>query len=115
VHCVVHSAPLLPLQTAQLSAQPSLETELHCLTSHVCLTAFAIECFSADICTIDDYGALEPAISGKIMELHHDKHHRTYVNSYNAAQEKMEEIQAKGDIQAQLAQQSLINFHGGVW
>jgi superoxide dismutase, Fe-Mn family len=63
--------------------------------------------------TIDGYGALEPAISGKIMELHHDKHHRTYVNSYNAAQEKMEEIQAKGDIQAHLAQQSLINFHGG--
>ena len=26
-----------------------------------------------------DYGALEPHISGKIMELHHDKHHNTYV------------------------------------
>ena len=47
------------------------------------------------------------------MELHHDKHHRTYVNSYNAAMEKMEEIQAKGDIVAQIAQQPLINFHGG--
>jgi Fe-Mn family superoxide dismutase len=47
------------------------------------------------------------------MELHHDKHHRTYVNSYNAAMEKMEEIQSKGDIQAQIAQQPLINFHGG--
>jgi hypothetical protein len=22
-----------------------------------------------------DYGALEPAITGEIMELHHDKHH----------------------------------------
>ena len=48
------------------------------------------------------------------MELHHDKHHRTYVNSYNAAQEKMEEIQSKGDIQGQIAQQALINFHGGM-
>ena len=47
------------------------------------------------------------------MELHHDKHHRTYVNSYNTAEEKMQEIQAKGDITAQIAQQSLINFHGG--
>lgn len=47
------------------------------------------------------------------MELHHDKHHRTYVNSYNAAQEKMEEIRAKGDIAAQISQQPLINFHGG--
>lgn len=61
----------------------------------------------------DDYGALEPTISGKIMELHHDKHHRTYVNNYNAAQEKMEEIQSKGDIAAQIAQQPLINFNGG--
>jgi Fe-Mn family superoxide dismutase len=49
------------------------------------------------------------------MELHHDKHHRTYVNSYNAAMEKMGEIQSKGDIQAQIAQQPLINFHGGAY
>jgi superoxide dismutase len=26
-----------------------------------------------------DYGALEPHISGRIMELHHDKHHAGYV------------------------------------
>ena len=26
-----------------------------------------------------DYGALAPSISGKIMELHHSKHHATYV------------------------------------
>ena len=25
-----------------------------------------------------DYGALEPHISARIMELHHDKHHATY-------------------------------------
>lgn len=61
----------------------------------------------------DDYGALEPAISGKIMELHHSKHHQTYVNSYNAALEKMEAAQQKSDIQAQIALQPLINFHGG--
>ena len=37
-----------------------------------------------------DYGALEPFISGKIMELHHDKHHAAYVNGANAALEAME-------------------------
>lgn len=47
------------------------------------------------------------------MELHHDKHHRTYVNNYNAAMEKMEEIQSKGDIPGQIAQQPLITFNGG--
>ncbi|MBW9204999.1 superoxide dismutase [Mumia sp. zg.B53] len=38
-----------------------------------------------------DYGALEPYISGKIMELHHDKHHQTYVNGANQALEQMAE------------------------
>jgi len=31
-----------------------------------------------------DYGALEPHISGRIMELHHSKHHKTYVDGANA-------------------------------
>jgi len=60
-----------------------------------------------------DYGALEPAISGQIMQLHHDKHHATYVNSYNAAITQLEEAQSKNDIAAQIALKPLINFHGG--
>ena len=36
-----------------------------------------------------DYGALEPHISGQIMELHHSKHHATYVNGANTALEKL--------------------------
>jgi len=38
-----------------------------------------------------DYGALAPHISGEIMELHHDKHHATYVKGLNTALEKLEE------------------------
>ncbi|KIW77319.1 hypothetical protein AYO21_10393 [Fonsecaea monophora] len=60
-----------------------------------------------------DYGALEPAISGKIMELHHSKHHQTYVNSYNDAADKYAAAEAKDDIAAKIALQPLINFHGG--
>ncbi|PQE29541.1 putative SOD2-superoxide dismutase (Mn) mitochondrial protein [Rutstroemia sp. NJR-2017a WRK4] len=60
-----------------------------------------------------DYGALEPSISGKIMELHHSKHHQTYVNSYNAAIEKVAAAEAKSDIGAAIALQPVINFHGG--
>jgi Fe-Mn family superoxide dismutase len=47
------------------------------------------------------------------MELHHSKHHNTYVTSFNAASEKMEEARSKNDIQTQIATQPLINFHGG--
>jgi superoxide dismutase, Fe-Mn family len=38
-----------------------------------------------------DYGALAPHISGEIMELHHSKHHATYVKGVNTALEKLEE------------------------
>lgn len=37
------------------------------------------------------YDALEPHISAEIMELHHDKHHNTYVKGANAALEALEE------------------------
>ncbi|MGH3548739.1 MAG: superoxide dismutase [Pseudonocardiaceae bacterium] len=36
-----------------------------------------------------DYGALEPHISGVIMELHHSKHHATYVKGANTALEQL--------------------------
>ena len=41
-----------------------------------------------------DYAALEPHISGKIMELHHDKHHAAYVAGANAALDKLAELRA---------------------
>ncbi|KAI9725857.1 MAG: hypothetical protein M1828_002486 [Chrysothrix sp. TS-e1954] len=60
-----------------------------------------------------DYGALEPSISGQIMELHHSKHHNTYVTSYNNATEQMASAQASEDVKAQASLLPLINFHGG--
>jgi Fe-Mn family superoxide dismutase len=45
-----------------------------------------------------DYGALEPNISGRIMELHHDKHHLAYVNGANAALDALAEAREKNDL-----------------
>ena len=45
-----------------------------------------------------DYAALEPHISGKIMQLHHDKHHATYVSGANAALAKLAEARSSGDL-----------------
>ncbi|PYG01994.1 superoxide dismutase, Fe-Mn family [Georgenia satyanarayanai] len=44
-----------------------------------------------------DYSALEPHISGKIMELHHDRHHKTYVDGANTALEKLAAARESGD------------------
>jgi len=44
-----------------------------------------------------DFGALEPHISGQIMELHHDKHHATYVKGANTALEKLADLRGKGE------------------
>ena len=44
-----------------------------------------------------DYAALEPHISGQINEIHHSKHHATYVKGANDALAKLEEARAKGD------------------
>jgi superoxide dismutase, Fe-Mn family len=40
------------------------------------------------------YDALEPHISAAIMELHHDKHHKTYVEKLNASLEEHPEWQS---------------------
>ena len=45
-----------------------------------------------------DYSALEPSISGTIMELHHGKHHQAYVTGANAALAALAEARDKGDL-----------------
>ncbi|MFJ3383869.1 MULTISPECIES: superoxide dismutase [unclassified Curtobacterium] len=45
-----------------------------------------------------DYAALEPHISGKIMQLHHDKHHQTYVTGANTALEQLAEARESGSL-----------------
>ncbi len=45
-----------------------------------------------------DYSALEPHISARIMELHHDKHHATYVKGANTAVEQIAEARESGNL-----------------
>ncbi|MEX5301994.1 superoxide dismutase [Kocuria sabuli] len=63
-----------------------------------------------------DYAALEPHISAKIMELHHDKHHATYVAGANTALEKMADARANGDgaAAAKLSKDLQFNLGGHV-
>ncbi|AMB59909.1 superoxide dismutase [Microterricola viridarii] len=45
-----------------------------------------------------DYAALEPAISGRIMELHHSKHHQAYVTGANTALAQLAEARETGSL-----------------
>lgn len=60
-----------------------------------------------------DFNALEPVISAEIMQLHYSKHHNTYVTNLNAALEKYQAAEAKGDVAAMVALQQAIRFNGG--
>jgi superoxide dismutase, Fe-Mn family len=44
-----------------------------------------------------DPGALEPHVSGRIMELHHGRHHKAYVEGANRALEQLQGARERGD------------------
>jgi len=59
------------------------------------------------------YNALEPSISAQIMELHHSKHHQTYVTNLNNALKSYSTASSSNDIPQQIALQQAIKFNGG--
>jgi Fe-Mn family superoxide dismutase len=58
-----------------------------------------------------DYGALEPHVSGRIMELHHGKHHAAHVRSANAALDRLEEARGREDFTRTSALEQALAFN----
>jgi Fe-Mn family superoxide dismutase len=58
-----------------------------------------------------DYSALEPHISGKIMELHHGKHHAAYVKGANSVLDQLNEARAKMDFTRLAALERALAFN----
>jgi len=52
-------------------------------------------------------------ISAETMELHHSKHHNTYVTNLNATIEKIDSAMTAGDVSATIALQGALKFNGG--
>jgi Fe-Mn family superoxide dismutase len=60
-----------------------------------------------------DPGALEPHLSGAIVELHHDKHHATYVAGANTALERLADARATGNFDAIVGLEKSLAFNLG--
>ncbi len=60
-----------------------------------------------------DPGALEPHLSGQIVEIHHDKHHAAYVKGANTALEKLADARASGNFDAIVGLEKSLAFNLG--
>ncbi|TDD47013.1 superoxide dismutase [Kribbella antibiotica] len=60
-----------------------------------------------------DYSALAPSIAGEIMELHHSKHHATYVKALNDTLDKLAEARDKGDFGSIVGLEKTLAFNLG--
>ncbi|MBI5346324.1 MAG: superoxide dismutase [Chlamydiae bacterium] len=60
-----------------------------------------------------DYSGLEPVFPAEALKIHHDKHHRGYVNNVNLNLEKFHEAEKHNDLTAMAHFMGLIKFNAG--
>jgi len=60
-----------------------------------------------------DYSALAPHIAPEIMELHHSKHHNTYVQGLNTTLDKLAEARDRNDFGAVVGLEKTLAFNLG--
>jgi Fe-Mn family superoxide dismutase len=58
-----------------------------------------------------DYSALEPHYSARVLELHHDKHHKAYVDGVNTALEKLSGARDSGDLSSIVGLEKTLAFN----
>ena len=57
--------------------------------------------------------ALEPVLIGEILEIHHGKHHKKYVDEYNLYGQQLYDAMGKGDYASAHKLSEKVKFHSG--
>ncbi len=58
-----------------------------------------------------DYAALEPHYSARVLELHHDKHHKTYVDGLNETLDRLAKVRESGDYSSIVGLEKTLAFN----
>jgi Fe-Mn family superoxide dismutase len=58
-----------------------------------------------------DYSALEPHYSARVLELHHDKHHKAYVDGVNGTLDKLSGARESGDLSTIVGLEKTLAFN----
>src|SRR5262245_45554573 len=58
-----------------------------------------------------DYSALEPHYSARVLELHHDKHHKAYVDGVNSTLAKLADARETGALDSIVGLQKTLAFN----
>jgi len=110
-------SPAKQLITPALRAAVNVNSSKVSPTALKSATAYLSSAPSGGVHTLPDlpydYGALEPNISAETMEIHHSKHHNTYVTNLNATLEKLDSAVSAGDVSSMISLQGAMKFNGG--
>ena len=60
-----------------------------------------------------DFSALEPVLSGKLMDIHYNKHHKNYCMKYNERLDLIQEAISKKDLKRVASFAQELRFFGG--
>src|SRR3954462_2409251 len=58
-----------------------------------------------------DYSALEPYYAARVLELHHDKHHKAYVDGVNSTLDKLAGARDSGDLSTIVGLEKTLAFN----
>src|SRR5438552_12073698 len=58
-----------------------------------------------------DFAALEPHYAARVLELHHDKHHKAYVDGVNTTLEKLAAARESDDLSAIVGLEKTLAFN----